>query len=263
MTTLEDIARNATTAGLFVDFDGTLSPIVLRPEDARPAPEVPGLLRSLSSRLALVAVVSGRSAHQLVEWLGPEIEIWGLHGAERSVAGQVQVAAAVMPYMGAIRAARDEARARLEIHGLIGCTVEDKGSMIALHLRAAADPEAAGPEVERIARDIAARDGLIVAPGRMVFELRPPVEVSKRDVVLRRSEEMGLQAACFIGDDLVDVPAFEALDRLEAGGATCLRVAVRSDEAPAQLLQRADLIVDGTAGVTHFLSELDRLTTGV
>jgi len=261
-SSLRDFAARARTAGLFMDFDGTLSPIVPRPEAARPLAGIPEMLSALAQQLALVAVVSGRSAHQLAEWLGPHVEIWGLHGAERAVGGRVELTEAVAPFLDAVKAARDEASGRFTDHGLAGAIVEDKGAMLGLHYRNAPDPAAVAPRVEQIAHDLAERHGLTVVPGRMVFELRPPVRLTKRDVVDQRGRELGLTALAFIGDDTVDLPGYDALDRFAEEGAVCLRVAVRSDEAPAALLERADMIVDGPAGVLELLGDIERLTTG-
>ena len=72
-------------AGLFLDFDGTLSHIVHRPSDARPIEGVKDALDELAGHYRAVAIVSGRSATELLEWLGPGVEIWGTHGAERAV----------------------------------------------------------------------------------------------------------------------------------------------------------------------------------
>jgi trehalose 6-phosphate phosphatase len=259
---IEALAKRAATGGLFMDFDGTLSEIVARPQDARPLPAVPGLLSELGDRFAVVAIVSGRSARELARWLGSGIEVWGLHGAEHAAGGTVEVAEVVRPFLATIRAARDEAIASFERLGLAGCIVEDKGAMVGLHFRDSPDPGRAEGEIVRIARELADRHGLVVVPGRMVLELRPPVDLTKRDVVERRARELALDAACFIGDDTVDLPGYDALDTLQAAGATCVRVAVRSAESPPTLIERADVVVEGPSGVVELLGELIRLTTG-
>jgi trehalose 6-phosphate phosphatase len=98
--------------------------------------------------------------------------------------------------------------------------------------------------------------GLVVHEGRMSFELRPPLDLHKGSVV--RDLVDGRRAACFLGDDLGDLPAFDALDRFAAGdaGAYALRIGVRSDEAPVGLLERADLVVDGPPGALAILRAL-------
>ncbi|MDP9233438.1 MAG: trehalose-phosphatase, partial [Actinomycetota bacterium] len=223
-------------AGVFLDFDGTLSEIAHLPSDARPVAGTRHLLEDMARRFALVAVVSGRSAHQLLEWLGPGVEIWGVHGAERSLDGAVVLSARAEPYAELMQRVKNDAEAAISETDLPGVVIEDKGVMIGLHFRAAADVEAARVALDRLAGELASRHGLLRAGGRLAFELRPPLEFTKAAVVLERSRELGLQAAAFVGDDRVDLPAFDALDILAEEGVATLRVAVDSNEAPPELL---------------------------
>ena len=259
MRGLAPFVESPETSGLFLDFDGTLSEIVTRPGDARPYPGAVELLDKLARRLGLLAIVSGRSAHQLLEWLGPTIEIWGIHGAERTVDGTVVLAEAAAPYSDLMRAVKEEAAAAMAELDLRGVVIEDKGVMIGLHFRAAERPDEARARLDELAGDLAARHGLIRAGGRLAYELRPPVEFSKAAVVLDRTRELGLSAAAFVGDDRVDLPGFDALDRLADEGLDTLRVAVDSAEAPPELLERADVVVDGPAGVLELLDPLTRV----
>ena len=250
---VEPFVSAPESAGLFLDFDGTLSEIVDDPSAARPVEGVTELLAGLVQRLKLVSVVSGRSAHELLEWLGPDIEIWGLHGAERTAGGKVLVSEHALHFIDSMQQARDEARASLTDDGIF---VEDKGVMIGLHYRKAPDQDAAEEKIEKVAERLAQTFGLVRASGKLVVELRPPVEFSKADVLRRRSRESSLRAAAFIGDDVVDLPAFDALDELAAEGLTTLRIAVSSAEAPHDLLQRADVVVEGPSGVVNWLRGL-------
>jgi trehalose 6-phosphate phosphatase len=246
-----------TSSGLFVDFDGTLSEIVPVPSEARPVAGATRLLQRLGRQLGLVAVVSGRKAAELQSWLGSTIEIWGVHGSERTVDGRVVLSDRAAPYEATIKTVRAEIEEHLGEPGLEGAIVEDKGVMLGLHFRAAADVEQARAALERLSREAAERHGLRRAEGRLAFELRPPIELTKKAVVLDRARELDLTAAAFIGDDTVDLPAFEALDELGAQGVTTVRVAVDSREAPQELLERADVTVRGPQGVVKLLSELD------
>ena len=254
---LEVLIASRATAGIFIDFDGTLSHIVDVPSDARPAGGATQALASLADHFALVAIVSGRGTGELVEWLGPKLEIWGVHGAERATDGEVTIAPEVRPYIPVLERARREAEEAL--HGPVfdGCLIEDKGVALALHHRLATHPEAAD-RLRSLADALAETNGLVRTDARMAFELRPPVDVSKGSVILNRVRELDLTAAAFFGDDLVDLAAFDALDELEAEGRAVLRVAVRSDEAPEELLERADLVVDGVGEAVALLSELAR-----
>jgi trehalose 6-phosphate phosphatase len=243
-------------AGIFLDFDGTLSEIAPVPSEARPAEGVTEVLEHLGRCFRLVAIVSGRSAAELLEWLGPGVEIWGIHGAQRVRGGKIELSERARPYADLMDRVRVEAERRVEALALSGVVLEDKGVMLGLHFRSAEDPDRARRALDDLAADLASTHGLTRAGGRLAFELRPPIAFAKSQVVLERSREAGLSAAMFVGDDRVDISAFDALDELERDGVHVARVAVRSSEAPPELLGRADLIVDGPEGVVALLSGL-------
>ena len=250
------VASNPDRAGVFLDFDGTVSEIVEMPSDARPVEEAREVLGELAQRLAVVSIVSGRSAGQLLEWLGPDIEIWGVHGAEHVVEGRVELSDFVAPYanvMNEVRAELEKRCAELDIPGVL---VEDKAAIVGLHYRNAPHPEDARMKLEAIANEVARAHGLRMLPGRMVIEVKPPVEFSKADVVLRLAGEHELGAAAFLGDDVGDLSAFRALDELASRGVATVRVGVRSDESPPELLERADEIVEGPRATVAWLQSL-------
>jgi trehalose 6-phosphate phosphatase len=249
---LSPFRERPESAGLFLDFDGTLSEIVTVPSEARPVAGAAQLLTRLAERLGALVVVSGRSAQQLLEWLGAEVEIWGVHGAQHTHSGRVELAERVRPHRALMERVRREAEAALVAES--GVIVEDKAVIVTLHYRGAGERgrRAVAETAERLAR----RHGLALHEGRMAVELRPPVELSKATVVLERARAARLQAAMFVGDDTVDLPAFEALDQLSGEGVATVRVAVRSRESPPELLQRADVVVDGPAGVVKLLQGL-------
>ena len=253
----EVLITSRERAGVFIDFDGTLSHIVDVPSGARPAEGAREALGVLAEHFALVAIVSGRSARELLDWLGPELEIWGVHGAESAVGGEVALAPEVRPYISVLERVRAEAEFALRDPVFEGCLVEDKTVAIALHHRMAVSPDA-GRRLRALADALAESNGLVRTDARMAFELRPPVDVSKRSVVLRRARELDLSAAAFLGDDVVDLAAFDALDELQEEGRSVLRVAVRSHEAPEELLERADLVLEGVEEAVAWLSDLAR-----
>src|SRR5687767_6445583 len=110
---IERFRARASTAGILLDFDGTLSELVPLPSDARPAEGVVEVLRDLSDRYRAVSIISGRSARELLEWLGPSMDIWGVHGAERTSNGEVVVSDIAAPYLELMREVHDEAEKRL------------------------------------------------------------------------------------------------------------------------------------------------------
>lgn len=253
---IKELRQRADRAGLFLDFDGTLSRIVEHPGEARPLDGVAEVLTGLGRRYRTVSIVSGRSAEQLLDWLGAGVDIWGVHGAQRVRDGRVELSSIAAPFEDLMQKVLDEAHRKVAERHLEGVVIEDKQVMIGLHFRSAADPAGAEAVLDEIAEDLTRRHGLLRAAGRMAFELRPPVEFSKAAVVLAVAAESALEAAMFAGDDLVDLPGFDALDRLEEQGVQTLRVAVESDEAPPRLLERADITVPGPRGMLTLLNEL-------
>lgn len=247
--------KDEPRAGLFLDFDGTLSEMVPNPADARPMDGACDLLAELTARFPVVSVVSGRSAHQLLDWLGPDVEIWGLHGAEHTAQGEVVLAEDAARYEETMQKVLRQAEASLEELGLSGTVLEDKRAMVTFHYRTASDVGQAEKELDRLVGELADEHGLIRKEGKFAFELQPPVNFSKRTVVLERARQMDLRAAAFAGDDVVDLPGFDAIDELEAGGLAGLRIAVDSDESPTPLIERADEVVDGAKGMLELLRE--------
>ena len=243
-------------AGIFMDFDGTLSRIVLIPSDARPIDGAREVLARLAQIYAVVSIVSGRSAGELLEWLGPGIEIWGVHGAETVADGKILLSPKAEPHRELMERVRGEAERRVAELGIDGLLVEDKTTMVNLHYRAAADIERARDLLDEIASDLTREFGLHRATGRLTFELRAPERFSKEDVLLARARGAQLEAVLFAGDDTVDIPAFEALDTLASEGVATVKVAVGSEEAPPELIERADIVVPGPEGAVRLLQSL-------
>lgn len=238
-------------AGVFSDFDGTLAPIVEDPAAAQPHPGVVDVLARLGNRFGRVGVVSGRPLAFLDRHLGGRgLSLAGLYGLERRRGDELLPDEEAEQWRPVVEELAESAPASVPS----GALVEAKGLSLVVHFRTS--PAAAGPAKEW-AEEQAARTGLALHPGRMSVELRPPVPTSKGTAVNAMLD--GLEAACFLGDDSGDLPAFDALDDLAARGGHSVRVGVRSDEAPPEVLERADLVVDGTGGV---LDLLERLAAG-
>jgi trehalose 6-phosphate phosphatase len=135
--------------------------------------------------------------------------------------------------------------------------VEDKGAIMAFHWRGSPDEEAAQGHVEEIASE-AEGAGFATHWGRKVLEVRPPVPVDKGRPVRELVRSTGARRALFGGDDATDLDAFEALDELLAEGdlELAIRVGVRSEDGPEEIVARADLAVDGTQGFVALLAVL-------
>lgn len=249
---LAPLDRRPDRAALFLDFDGTLSPVVPEPSGARPLPGVTEVLTALVDRFSLVAVVSGRPVAFLMDVLDHPtgVHLAGLYGMEMARGDSEPRASAEIE---AWRPAVTEATIRAAEEAPAGVEVEAKGLTVTLHWRGRPDAE---PWARRFAERELARSGLVAQPGRMALELRPPVVADKGTVV--RDLAPGHAAAACFGDDLGDLPAFEALGELAASGMAVARVAVVDPEAPPEVASAADLVVQGPWEALALLRRLAR-----
>ena len=231
---LARLSEDPARAAVLLDVDGTLAPIVARPELAEVPEETRAEVARLAERYGLVACISGRSGEDARRLVGVDGVVYvGVHGLELAPEAE-RWRATLRPF------------AQLEWPWL-----EDKGLTVALHWREAPDEQAARAELQSIA-ERAESAGLEARWGRKVLELRPPIEADKGTAVRALLEERGLRRALYAGDDTTDLDAFSGLDGLEVA----VRIAVASAEAPPGLREAADLIV---ASPAELLDQLRRL----
>jgi trehalose 6-phosphate phosphatase len=254
------LTSDPARAAIFCDVDGTLAPIVARADDAQVPKETSRLLGRLARRYGCVACVSGRAAADVRRLVGVGgITYAGSHGAELLEPGSAtpRVAPAFQswePEVKRFTADRDTPELRA-----LRVRIEDKGPIMSFHWRGAPDEEAARAHLERLAREAGAA-GLATHWGRKVLEIRPPVPIDKGQAVVELVQARGSRTALFAGDDVTDLDGFAALTRLLEDGelTAAVRVGVRSDEGPPEIVEQADLVVDGIGGFQRVLEELDR-----
>jgi trehalose 6-phosphate phosphatase len=234
MEALAALAAEPAGAALFFDVDGTLAPIVANPSDARVPDATRSELRRLASRYGLVACVSGRTGEVARAIVGvPELTYVGEHGLELDPEAEAW-------------------RERIRAFGAHApWPAEEKPLSAAFHYRTAPDHEAARRELEDVEAEARAA-GFRTRWGRLVLEVLPPIEASKRTAVAHLLARTGLRRALYAGDDTTDLDAFAALEDLELG----IRVAIASAESPAALREQADVVLDGPAALVELLAEL-------
>jgi len=263
---LEPLRSDPAHAAVLLDIDGTLAPIVRHAADAHVPEATRTLLIEISKRYGLVGCVSGRraaTARQIVA-IG-SIAYVGNHGGEllRPGATRPELDPELTAWSERVRqfAARaytaEVQRARVRS--------EDKQAIAAFHWRGAPDEQAAAALVREIA-ERAEQEGFAVHWGRMVLEVRPPLELDKglgvtallQSAIEREGDGASIKRAMYVGDDSTDIDAFRGLRALVDTGALelALLVAVGSEETPPELAAQADLIIDGQSGVRALLQAL-------
>lgn len=215
-----------------------------RPELARLVDGASEVLSRLVERVQVVAVISGRPAAQvrdLVPLAG--LKIVGLYGLIEEKDGRAKVLAA----RGEVERAAG---------GVPGAWVEDKGASLTVHFRAAADPARAEEVLIPALHEVAGRHGMSLFVGKKVVEVAAGDVPGKGRVVTSLVRDGGLDGCMYAGDDWPDLEAFHALDALRDAGVATMKVAVRSEETPQELLSAADVVVERPAGLVRLLAQL-------
>jgi trehalose 6-phosphate phosphatase len=257
---LTPFRANPEGSAILLDIDGTLAPIVENAANAHVPQGTRQMLHAVATRYGLVACVSGRRASEARAMVGVgSISYLGSHGVELLRAGWTEAVLdpGVADWVRRIQEFGREADTantrKLRVR------LEDKGAIVAFHWRGAPDQDAARAAVDTIAQR--AQDaGLQTHWGRKVLEVRPPVKMDKGAGIRSLLEDVGqgIEGALYVGDDSTDLDAFRALVELVEDGrlTRSVRVGVGSDEGPSEITAEADVVVDGTEGVSELLSLL-------
>ena len=198
---------------LFLDYDGTLTPIAARPELAVLPEETRALLRELA-QVYPVAIVSGRDLADVRTMVGLDDLVYaGSHGFDIEGPGglrlQNEQAEFALPDLDTAETALKE-----RINDIPGAWVERKQFAIAVHYRQAAEEDA--PKVEALAKEVQSKHrALRLKGGKKIWELQPDIEWDKGRAVLWLLEHLGLDrpdiVPIYLGDDVTDEDAFRAL----------------------------------------------------
>jgi len=255
---LEALRADPARTAILTDIDGTLAPIVERPEQAAVPERASALLAALAERYRLVGCVSGRRAEEAQRLVGVDsIAYAGNHGLELLLPGDT--APRPDPSLSGRESGAADFLAGLDGGelGSLGLRTEDKGPIQALHWRGAADERAAESRAHEIAAD-AGRAGLEPHWGRKVLEVRPAGGGGKDTAVAALLGADGVTAAAYAGDDRTDLDAFRRLRYLRENGqlSSALCVGVTSPEGPSEIAEESDLRVEGPEGWIAILESL-------
>lgn len=249
---------------LATDFDGTLAPIVDDPAKAAVHADAARVLGALARRFAGVAIVTGRPVADVLRLgrfegaagLGA-LRVLGQYGVEQWDARTGEMVAPE-PHPG-VAQARRALPDLLQRLGLGEARLEDKGLALGVHVRKLPDPEAALDRLRTPVTALAEEHGLAVEPGKQVLELRAPgVDKGAALDLLLGDDDIGsvVDTVIYAGDDLGDLAAYDAVDRLRVEGGAGVTICVTGEDR-TPLEQRADVLVDGPQSFVGWLAELD------
>jgi trehalose 6-phosphate phosphatase len=220
--------------------------------------EVPEELRELLWRLSqmyrVVVGVSGRTTEDALRLVGlEEVVYYGNHGFEVLRGGEIEIVPEAAPYEEAVKELEMKAREELEP---LGAFVEEKGITASIHYRNTSSE--VGERCKEFAKREGERLGLRITTGRGVVEARPPIRADKGTATRKVVEEYEPEKTLFMGDDTTDLDAFRELEALREEGvlSQILRIGVKSEEGPPEIVSEADLVVEGTEGVEEVLRSL-------
>ncbi len=256
---LDRLAAEPGASALFFDVDGTLAPIVSRPEDSEVPAATRELLAGLAARYALVGCVSGRPALDARHLVGlADLIYLGNHGFERLPPGTEDPEPDPRLSGHAETARRFIERTGAERIAAAGLRLEDKGAIQALHWRGAEDEAASEAAAVAIGAEAKALRNLVLHRGRKVIELRPPVAINKGTALMSLLEEAQVTHCLYAGDDRTDVDAFDVLHAMRANRdlETAVCVGVVAGESPPEVRGHADVTVDSPEDLLELLGAL-------
>ena len=243
---------------VFTDYDGVLTPIVDRPEDALISASMREVLRELASRCP-VCVVSGRDRAVVQQLMGvDDLVVAGSHGFDiwSPEAGTLEheAGSAQEGLIENVTAELDQA-----VGGVPGVAIEPKKISVAAHYRLVADEGDRAKVREAVQQLLAERpDELKMTPGKMVYELQPKLDWDKGRAVLYLIDALGLDGddviPLYLGDDITDEDAFQALKGRGIG----IYVGSQTDPERDGRSTAADFVLDSVAEVERFLDGLAR-----
>lgn len=209
--------KNDKNTAIITDIDGTISEIAPTPEDAIVTESMRSELIKIKENFGLLAVISGRSAHNAQKMVGIEDILYvGNHGLEYIFNEEYQVADEVKKYLPQIK--KSAAKINEELCNIPDILFEDKEICYSIHFRQCNEPEHVREEIIKSIKKSPESKNLQISEGRKLVELKPPSSYDKGTIIHRIIEDHNLRKVIYLGDDITDFDAFKKLKELENKG---------------------------------------------
>jgi trehalose 6-phosphate phosphatase len=264
-TRIEEVANRCiqalrqTPAGVFSDFDGTLSEIAPTPAGAIAFPGAPEALDRVARLVDVAGIITGRAAGDVQAKVQVDnLVIVGNHGLEWVERGEhidhEAGTAAKQEIVAALEATERRLSQEISTKRMMW---ENKRLTASIHYRNVDDPVEVGMRLLPIIEEEASSRGLRVSSGKMLVEIRPMAQVSKGTALEQLVRERDLRGAIFFGDDVTDVDGFRALHRMrENEGVNTLAIAIRSADVHPEVLAESDVILESVQDTVMVLNRI-------
>ena len=252
---------NVPRLGVLADFDGTLSHFTLDPMVSKPEPANVAALDALADAGVILALVSGRPVASLHDRLPRSyLTYHGSHGLDYWDGSAARLNVEAQPWEAPFQALLAEFGTPPES----GVVIENKRATGSVHYRQAPDPAAARESLYQRLKPLADKHGFMLSEGRWIWEIHPPITLNKGTSVRALIAQFALDGAIFLGDDITDLSAIDAIHELAATtGLRGLAVGVRQpDGGPVEVRERVDLLVespDEVAALLRYIYDLRKI----
>ena len=242
---------------VFLDYDGVLTPIVDRPEDAVMSDDMRTTVRELAARCP-VCIITGRDRAVAQQLMGvDDLVVAGSHGFDIWTPEEGSITDdRVAGYLDLITKVTD--RLRDDVGSIPGVRIEPKRASVAVHYRLVA-PEDRDPIAKSVQTLLGEHpDEVALTPGKMVYEIKPNVDWDKGKAMLHLIDVLGLRdddmMPLYLGDDITDEDAFRAL----RGRGIGIFVGRADDPEVSDRETAAQFVLESVDEVQHFLTRLAR-----
>jgi trehalose 6-phosphate phosphatase len=238
--------------GLITDMDGTISPKSTDPLHVIIPAANRSLLRVLSERLDLVAVISGRSATEVRQMVdGDRILCIGHYGMEWWQDDKAVLHPDVQSYLPVMRKVASQLDPLETIPGVI---IQDKGATISMHYRLSPNPEQAKERILEFLESLPQMHQLRILTENMVIGIIPPAAINKGTEVRDLIKQRELRGGMYLGDDTADILGFKAIHEANAGGIfKGFGIAVTDTDTVPEVASTADYVLNGVGETKQML----------
>jgi len=253
----EEFRKDKKTA-VITDIDGTISKIVLDPDEAVITQIMKNILRKLVNKFQIVGVITGRNVRNAKEMLEVDGLLYiGSHGLEYMKDDEIYIEPEVEEYFPIIQKVAQNIQSEEELCNIRNILFQEKGLCFTVHYRKCEDPEGTRRKILDVINELEGLENFKITEGRKVVEIRPKIGHDKGTIIEKLVFENAIEKVIYLGDDVTDVDAFNKLKELKREGkVNGVGIVVVSEEVPEFVKEKASFYVNGVDEAQKFFNWL-------